>query len=282
VAASDPTDLPGGVPEDAVDDLYGLPVDEFTPRRDALAKELRSGGKRDAAAWVKGLRKPSAAAWIVNQLARTRGREAKELLAAGDALRAAHGRVVAGEAGADELRAAADAEHEAARALAADAPGFLDRDGHAPSGPTLEKVAETIRAVALDDEARAGLEKGRLTRERSASGFGPLSASAPPARKQPAGRKDGERKPPGKAKARAKAKPAARAAARKALEKARTEQRARARDVKAAERELATARREAERAQTRLERAAADVEEARAREAEAQSRMRGAEAELGG
>jgi hypothetical protein len=304
VAASDPTAVPEGVPQDAVDELYGLPIDEFTPRRDALAKELRGGGKRDAAAWVKGLRKPSAAAWIVNQLARTRARQAKDLLAAGEALGAAHERVVAGEAGADELRAAAAAEHEAAQALAADAPGFLDRDGHPPSGPTLEKVAETIRAVALDDEARAGFEKGRLTRERSASGFGPLGAPPPASRGEPARRKQGGRgrKPPGKAKPAASArgtgskakpaargggrkgsepKPAARAAARKALAKAKTDQRARARDVKAAERELATARREAERAQRRLERATADLEEARAREADARSRISDAEALAG-
>ena len=304
MAASDPTAVPEGVPEDAVDELYGLPIDEFTPRRDSLAKQLRSGGNRDAAAWVKGLRKPSAAAWIANQLARTRPREAKELLRAGHALREAHELVVSGDAGPDDLRVAADAEHEAARALAADAPGFLDRDGHAPSRPTLEKVAETIRAVALDDEARAGFVKGRLTRERAASGFGPLGAAPPatrgaPARRKARGRTQLARAKPGasgggsagapKAKpgatgrggaAAPKAKPGARAAARKALERARTDQRARARDVKAAERELATAQREAERAQRRLERATADLEQARAREAEAQARIESAESEL--
>ena len=290
MAASDPTDLPSGVPEDAVDELYGLPVEEFTPRRDALARELRADGKRDAAAWVKGLRKPSAAAWIVNQLARTRPRERKALLAAGEALRAAHERAVAGDAGADELRAAADAEHEAARALAAGASGFLDRDGHPPSGMTLEKVAETIRAVALEDEARAEFEQGRLTRERAPSGFGPLGAGAAPPRAKPRARSGGRkapakprsgarqtaRKPPKRKRASGAAgdaKPGADAAVRKALEKARTDQRAHAREVKAAERELGVAQREAERAQSRLERAAAGLEEARAREAEAKDRI---------
>src|SRR3954452_6186046 len=92
MATSDPTDVPAGVPEDAVDELFGLPIDEFTPRRDALAKELRGAGERDAAAWVKALRQASAPAWIVNQLTRTRAREAKELLRAGDELRSAHER----------------------------------------------------------------------------------------------------------------------------------------------------------------------------------------------
>ena len=32
-----------------VDDLYGLPMDEFVPARNELARELRNSGKRDEA-----------------------------------------------------------------------------------------------------------------------------------------------------------------------------------------------------------------------------------------
>jgi hypothetical protein len=278
---------PAGVPEDSVDDLYGLPIDEFTQRRDALAKELRSSGQRAAADWVKGLRKPSAAAWVVNQLVRCRPEEAKELVRAGDGLRSAHERIVAGDADADELRSAAEAEHEAARGLLADAPGFLDRDGHAPSPATLERVAQTIRAVALDDDARAEFEAGRLTREHAATGFGPLGA-APPAR--PAKRakkaktKTSTAKParPGKARAADDKARAARDVARKALSRAEADQRKLARKIQGAERELADAQREAERAQRRLERASADLEDARAREAEADDRVKEAKAQLEG
>ena len=35
IATSDPTDIPGGVPEERVDALYGLPLEEFTKARDA-------------------------------------------------------------------------------------------------------------------------------------------------------------------------------------------------------------------------------------------------------
>src|SRR5207253_699169 len=45
-----------------VDDLYGLALDEFVPRRDALAKRLRADGRREEAAEVGALRKPSVAA----------------------------------------------------------------------------------------------------------------------------------------------------------------------------------------------------------------------------
>jgi hypothetical protein len=237
----------------------------------------------------------------VNQLARTRARERTELLRAGRELRDAHERLVAGDGDASELRAAAEAEHAAASALASDAPGFLDREGHAPSRATLDRVAETIRAVALDDEARAGFEAGRLTRERAAAGFGPLAGAAP-AEPKPRGGGGGERrkqagaKPAGGGRAASKrgakgvtdAQRAARAEARAARDTARRElkeakaaQRAHAREVKAAERELADARREAERAQRRLERATSGLEEARSRETGAESRVAQAEAELG-
>ncbi|MEA2287422.1 MAG: hypothetical protein QOJ21_3465, partial [Solirubrobacteraceae bacterium] len=56
---------------DDSDELYGLPLDAFVPERDALAKELRSDGRREEAAEVKALRKPSVAAWGVNQAVRS-------------------------------------------------------------------------------------------------------------------------------------------------------------------------------------------------------------------
>ena len=63
--ASDPTDVPAGVAEERVDALYGLSLDEFTPPA-TLAKELRGARQREGSEWVKGLRKPSAPAWVVN------------------------------------------------------------------------------------------------------------------------------------------------------------------------------------------------------------------------
>ncbi len=51
-----------------VDDLYRLPLSEFTAARNGLAKELRSQGRRDRAQEIQSLRKPSIPAWIVNHL----------------------------------------------------------------------------------------------------------------------------------------------------------------------------------------------------------------------
>jgi len=54
--------------EAAIDRLYQLPVAEFTDARNALAAELKAKGDKDAAARVKGLGKPTAVAWAVNQV----------------------------------------------------------------------------------------------------------------------------------------------------------------------------------------------------------------------
>ena len=70
-----------------VDDLYGLPLDRFVPERTALSRELRKAGEREQAGEVAALRKPSVAAWAVNQLVRTQRKAIDELLEAGDGLR---------------------------------------------------------------------------------------------------------------------------------------------------------------------------------------------------
>ena len=86
------------------DDLYGLPVEEFTKARDELAKELRTAGKKEAADEVKSLRKPSVSAWAVNQAVRRSPPEAKALVKAGDELRKAQRGVVSGRSSARRRR----------------------------------------------------------------------------------------------------------------------------------------------------------------------------------
>ena len=71
--------------EQAAEELYGLPPGEFTRARDARVKELRTEGDREAADAVKGLRKPTVAAWALNQLARRNRRDVDLLLDAGRA-----------------------------------------------------------------------------------------------------------------------------------------------------------------------------------------------------
>lgn len=157
-------------------DLYGLPLEQFTPERNALAKALRREGQRDEAAVVSKLRKPSAAAWAVNQLVRTQSREVDALFKAGDALQKAQGDLLAGETEPGALRRAVDAERAAVDQLTERAGGLLRSDGHELTPTTLERVAETLHAAALDEDARGSVRGGRLERELRHVGLGGLEA----------------------------------------------------------------------------------------------------------
>ena len=70
---------------DIADELYGLPLADFTPARDAHVKSLK--GDKELAAAVKALRKPSVAAWVVDLLVRREADQVAQVLAVGEALR---------------------------------------------------------------------------------------------------------------------------------------------------------------------------------------------------
>ena len=151
---------------DPIDELYGLPLEDFVAQRDALAKRLRADGDRDAAAEVKRLPKPTRAAWAVNRLARERPAEITALMEAGEALSGAQEQLLQG-AEPEVLRGAADAARRLVDALAAEAPA---------DGPTRDKVRATLHAATVDEGVRAEVASGRVVKERSASGFGGLDA----------------------------------------------------------------------------------------------------------
>src|SRR5919202_4879704 len=89
--------------EEELDRLYGLPLEDFTGARNALAARLRKEGNADAAGEVRGLPKPSVSAWLVNQLARRDPQGVRRLLDAGERLRRAQAAALGGGSG-DELR----------------------------------------------------------------------------------------------------------------------------------------------------------------------------------
>jgi hypothetical protein len=56
--------------EDAVDELYGLPVADFTARRNELARATRAAKDRATATAITALKKPAVHVWLANRLAR--------------------------------------------------------------------------------------------------------------------------------------------------------------------------------------------------------------------
>ena len=258
-----------------LDHLYGLALDRFIPERAALARELRSGGDREQAAVVAALRKPSVAAWAVNQLTRTQRREVERLWAAGDALRDVQTSVLSGGADARDLRSAAEGERSAVDALVDSARGLLSSGGHELSAATVERVAETLHAAAVDDGARAQVTEGRLVRELRHVGLG-AGLGDPGAVPRPAGKAraaSGAERPAAKTraasgaerdagKARTEAEAAERREREAAHKQARAVERDAAREVDRAQRALRTAQERESRAAEALTRAQTAVQEA--------------------
>jgi len=262
--------------EDQIDRLYGLPLDQFTPARDELARRLRRQGNRDAAAEVGRLRKPNLVAWALNQVRRSAREKVDELVAAGERLHEAQQRLVA-EGDSEGLRRSAADERGLVEQLVGLAEQELEHAGH-PSNPTLQaKLRSTAHATAADPEARGLLELGRLIRDYEISDLGLGLSGAGPAR-QPAGKPAPARQPA--AKPRAAPPPTSRGASereiravRQRLDRARTRAKELGQEHKQAQRRAADAERAAARAATDLERALADAERRSGKANEARGRV---------
>lgn len=253
------------------DDLYGLPLDRFVAERSALAKTRRADGRRAQAADVAAMRKPSVAAWAVNQLVRTQSRSMQELFDAGDGLRDAHADVLAGRGDGRALRAAGEGERASVERLVEAARGLLTSQGQELSPSVIERVSDTLHAAALDEDAREQVREGRLERELRHVGLGfGESTSAPPARPARASAPAPATKSKPRGKGSASGKPTASAADRREqraeAERTKREQAAARTAARTAE---AAARRRAERAahalhaaEERRERAARALDEA--------------------
>jgi hypothetical protein len=227
---------PEGVSSEQLDHLYHGPLEDFTQARNVLAKSLRAEGKDAAADWVKGLTKPSRAAWLVNQLAVRKAEEIAELLETGRELRAAQEEMLAGSTDREKLREAAHREQQAVDSLLGTAEA-IGRE-HGVGQQILTRVGETLQAASSDTEVAEAIEAGRLTREQRAASIGLVGPAAPA-------------KPRGKT---------VREKEREAKERRTRQQQAKRR--KAAEQKLAQSERKLDRERAKLERAREAVEEA--------------------
>ena len=247
------------------DDLYGLALDRFVPERGALAKALRADKRRDEAAAVAALRKPSVAAWAVNQLVRTQADGLRELFDAGDGLRDAQADLLAGRGDGRALRAANERERDAVDALVEAARGLLSSEGHELSPAIVDRVADTLHAAALDAGAREQVRDGRLERELRHAGLGLGESPGPAPAPAPAKATPTPDKPAAPAKPAKAEKPAAKPADAGPSREEAAETRRAAREQ--AKRERAE-REQTERERTEARKAARTAEVAARRRAE--------------
>jgi hypothetical protein len=154
-----------------IDELFQLPLAEFTAARNALAK--RAGRNGDE---IRSLTKPPIAAWAVNQLYWQERAIYDDLVRASTEMRGAHKAVIEGKRG--DLRSAGR-EHELALEAAAKATlAILEASGNAVTEATKQSVINTLRALP------SSAPPGRLTQTLSPGGFEMLAGIvASPAQK---------------------------------------------------------------------------------------------------
>jgi hypothetical protein len=146
------------------DGLYGLSPAEFTAARDEAAGKAKLEGRPELAQQIRALRKPVAAAWVVNLLVRRKQAEVERLFAIADRLREAQR---TGE-GAElrELNRAAQAVVPAVVRMAGD----LARSAGRPMTEAVAgQVHQTLRAAMADPAAAGAVLSGRM--------IGPLEAT---------------------------------------------------------------------------------------------------------
>ena len=247
-----------------IDQLWTLPLEDFTRARDDLAKRAKDEGDGDAAKEIKALRKPSVGAWAVNQLARRRPEDIRRLLGLGDVMRKAQQEALEG-GGREALRTATAERRRLVDQLTEDAGALLAKAGHGSSRTVLDKVSDTLTATATDEETAELVAGGTLQRDATPqSGLEQLAGLMPA-------------KPRGRDKSRPVSKPSAdtRQRFKRASELARRLEE----EASAIEEKASQLRSEADRLSREAEKAARAAEREERRAAEARERADGARAD---
>ena len=270
------------VPEtdDDIGRLFTVRPADFVAERNAIVKKLKAAGRRDDAATVARLPRPTLSVWAVNQIAR---QELPLLRRLADATAALQG----GDRNGASSYAEVLGEHrEILKALRLKAEEILSGSGFRSAPDLLAQVVHDLRAGISSPEGRALIESGRLVRDVADDGALNPFAGAPAGERAPftpapaAGRTDA---PPNhraaeeaaRAQREARARDEARAFQRRRIENLRervTTARAASerdeREVEAATRALKEAERRLESARGALAQASAALEAAE-RDAEA-------------
>lgn len=264
-----------------LDQLYGLPPEEFTAARNARAKQARAGGDAELARQVQQLSRPTVSAWLVNRLARDHPDELRPLLQLGRELRDA-----AGLLSGDELRTLTRQRFQVVQALVQRARQIGAATGRKVTDSVADEVRETLDASLADPDVADTVLGGRLAKAVRYAGFGvpgaPGGAAAGPRRS------DGDAAAPApvadlEQRRRQRAREALDLASRELARAQEARQRAEARAADATEAreqaERTVQRLEADLAQARESLEQAGAEEGRRREAVQRAEQQTAEAE---
>jgi hypothetical protein len=149
----------------AADQLYAADPAEFTDRRSDLVAQARADGDQAAARAIGALRRPTRAAWVVNQLARADPDAVARLGRLGDDLRAAESALDG-----DQLRELSQTRRKLLGQLtrqALDEAGVTD-----PPDALQQEVTGTLSAALADPQVAARVRQAQLAKSVQPAGFG--------------------------------------------------------------------------------------------------------------
>jgi hypothetical protein len=154
----------------AIDELYQVPPNEFTAKRNALVKTMRGAD----ATRVRTLAKPSIVAWAVNQVYWRARPLYDRVIKSGERLR--HAQIAALERKPADVRSASDTHRRAVAEAVAEAERLARAAG---SRPAADALTRTFEALSLAAEPPA--HPGRLSDALQPAGFEALAGITPTA-----------------------------------------------------------------------------------------------------
>jgi hypothetical protein len=170
--------------------LYALPPPAFTAARNELIARLRKEGRRDAAATVKALPRPTPSSWAVSRLMRLEPARFQALLAAGRQARQAQrqvlggGKAVSAAAPAARLRETLQSARTLIEELRRRGLEMLAASGQPATAASADRLSADLQALAFTAGAESAIERGWLDGDLDAPGFevlAGLQAAAGPA-----------------------------------------------------------------------------------------------------
>jgi len=169
--------------DEAVNQLYGLAPNEFLDTRRQLVKAAKSAGEPDLAKAIGALRKPTAAAWAVNQLTRRQPDEIERLLALAASLHDAQDRVDG-----SALKELGRERTKLIDELVRSCMQTVQEAGGPLSPSAANQMRETFVAALGSTAATDAVASGQLTRALSYAGFSDVDLSEATAAPSPSRR----------------------------------------------------------------------------------------------
>ena len=168
--------------DDDIGRLFSVRPADFVAERKATVKKLKAAGRRDDAAAVEKLPRPTLSVWVVNRIAHQEPALLRRLADATAGLQGGNGGAASSYA--DVLAA----HRDVLKALRLKAEEILNASGFRPAPDLLTRVVHDLRAGISSPESRPLLESGRLVRdlaeESAVNPFAGAPETAPPPKTQ--------------------------------------------------------------------------------------------------